>query len=250
MVAANEEAHACWGERGSHRLVVEHMHVHYGSICALRDVTFALACGRSVALVGPNGAGKTTLMRAIVGLAPHDAGRVLWRDAPVAAGTHEVAYLPQRERIDWTFPLTVRALVEMGRYPIQGPLRAPNTADREAVERALETMRVADLARRQIGALSGGQQQRAFIARALAQDAHVLLLDEPFTGLDQPSAEALAETLAACTRRGTLVVASHHDLRTVDRLFDELVLLNRTVLAVGPVAGTLTPEQIERTFGA
>lgn len=146
--------------------------------------------------------------------------------------------------------MTVRGLVEMGRYPLLGPWRGFGEPDRAAVQRALATMRIEDLADRQIGALSGGQQQRAMIARALAQEAHVLLLDEPFAGLDQPAQDLLAQLLRDLVRSGHLVIASHHDLKTVGDIFDEALLMNGSLIARGPSADVMTPENLSRLFGA
>jgi ABC-type Mn2+/Zn2+ transport system ATPase subunit len=236
-------------EHRHHVLQVQGLHVHYGSICALHDVTFSLTCGTAVALIGGNGAGKSTLMKRIVGLVPSTTGEVIWRGKPIARSTHEIAYLPQRSDIDWSFPMTVRGMVEMGRYPLVGAWQRFGDADAQAVQRALATMQIEDLAGRQIGALSGGQQQRAMIARALAQEAHVLLLDEPFAGLDQPAQELLAHLLRQLVGSGHLVVASHHDLKTVGDIFDEVLLINRSLIARGPSAEVMTPENLGRLFG-
>lgn len=237
-------------EHRHHVLRVEGLHVHYGSICALHDVTFEVACGTAVALIGGNGAGKSTLMKRIVGLIPPSTGRVVWKGEPIEKSTHEIAYLPQRSDIDWKFPITVSGLVEMGRYPLLGPWRRFGRADHDAVERAMSLMRITDLAGRQIGMLSGGQQQRAMIARALAQEAHVLLLDEPFAGLDQPSQDLLAHLLRELVASGHLVVASHHDLKSVSDIFDIAVLLNGTLIAKGPSRDILTADNLARSFGA
>ena len=192
-------------EHKAHRLRLEAIHVHYGPICAVHDVSLELSCGAAVALVGGNGAGKSTLMKAIVGLVSMSRGVVLWQGQPIMKDTYEVAYLSQRADVNWEFPITVRGLVELGRYPLLGPWRRFGAEDREAVERAMATMRIGDLARRQVGALSGGQQQRVLIARALAQEAHVLLLDEPFAGLDQPAQELLARLLRDLASSGKVV---------------------------------------------
>jgi len=236
-------------EHRHHVLRVEGLHVHYGPICALHDVSFEITCGTAVALIGGNGAGKSTLMKRIVGLIPPSAGQVIWRGEPISKSTHEIAYLPQRSDIDWRFPMTVLGLIELGRYPLLGPWRPFGGADHQAVQRALELMRIEDLAERQIGALSGGQQQRAMIARALAQEAHVLLLDEPFAGLDQPSQELLAHLLRDLVANGHLVVASHHDLKTVGAIFDMAILINGTLIAKGPSAEIMTTENLTRSFG-
>jgi len=236
-------------EHRHHCLRVQGLHVHYGAICALHDVSFEIYCGTSVALIGGNGAGKSTLMKRIVGLVPSTTGCVYWRDQSIEKSTHEIAYLPQRNDIDWTFPITVRGLVEMGRFPMLGSWGRFGEKDRTAVDHALEMMRIDDLRNRQIGALSGGQQQRAMIARALAQEAHVLLLDEPFTGLDQPSQDLLAQLLRELVSSGHLVVASHHDLKTAAAIFDEVILLNRHLIAKGSPAATMTAENLKRLFG-
>jgi ABC-type Mn2+/Zn2+ transport system ATPase subunit len=234
---------------GAHELSIRNLHAHYGKVCALRGINIDLRCGRSVALVGGNGAGKTTLMKSIIGILPARSGEVLWMGRPVRHCTTDMAYLPQRQNLDWQFPITVRALVETGRYPYLGLWKPMRAEDRQAVDTALRTMRIENLAARQIGALSGGQQQRAFIARALAQKAHVLLLDEPFAGLDQPSSDILAELLSELTRRGTLVIASHHELGSISDIYDEVILLNRRLIAQGPVDEVMTKERIEEAFG-
>ena len=152
--------------------------------------------------------------------------------------------------MDWNFPITVRGLVEMGRYPNLGWWKRYSKHDEEIVERALASMQLLDLQQRQISALSGGQQQRTFIARALAQEAHVLLLDEPFTGLDKPAQESLSKLFRELTNEGRLLIASHHDLKTVPDIFDEVLLLKRDQVAFGAVAETFTKQNIERAYGA
>lgn len=217
-----------------HQLAVRDLHVHYGRICALRDLSFEAECHRAVALVGPNGAGKSTLLKAIAGLISNATGEIIWRERPVAQSRWEIAYLPQREEIDWNFPLTVEGLVEMGRYPHVGLFGRFSKADREAVEAALELVAMQDLRDRHISQLSGGQQQRAFLARALAQQAHVLLLDEPFTGLDPESRERLRALFQTLTAQGSLIIASHHDLTTLTTSFDDVLVVNQRKLAFGP----------------
>lgn len=246
--------HVCWGaEPGAphhHVLAVSGLSVSYREVRALRDVSFQTECGRSIALVGPNGAGKSTLLKTLAGLLKPDAGSVLWRGRRLTQSSHELAYLPQRGEIDWSFPITVRGLVEMGRYPNLGWWRGFSKHDEEIVERALTAMRLDTLKDRQISALSGGQQQRAFVARALAQEAHVLLLDEPFTGLDKPAQENLATLFRELTREGRLLIASHHDLATVPDIFDEVLLLQRRMVAFGPVAEAFTPQAIKEAYGS
>lgn len=235
---------------GPHRLSVKDVHIHYGNVCALKNISFETTCGKALALIGGNGAGKTTLLKTLVGLIPVSSGVVLWRGKPLQNSTHEIAYLPQRADIDWSFPITVRSLVETGRYALLGPWRPFRKMDAEAVDRAMEHMELGSLADRQIGALSGGQQQRAFVARALAQESHVLLLDEPFAGLDEPARENLGRLMRRLVQKGRLVIVSHHDLGTVEKLFDEVMLVNRHLVAFGTPSEVMTAENLKKTFAA
>lgn len=231
-----------------HALEVRKLCVNYGPIEALCEVAFRTECGNKLALIGPNGAGKSTLLKSVVGLISPVCGEILWRGKPVTKHSFEIAYLPQREAVDWNFPITLEGLVEMGRYPQLGWWRRFGRRDREVVNAAMETMELANLRHRQIRELSGGQRQRAFIARALAQEAHVLLLDEPFTGLDRPAQENLIRLLHELTREGRLIIASHHDLDTVPQIYDEALLLNRKPVAFGRVSEVFTADNIRRTY--
>ncbi|MEI6653483.1 MAG: metal ABC transporter ATP-binding protein [Verrucomicrobiota bacterium] len=231
-----------------HELRVENLRVRYRELRALDGISFTTCCGASLALIGPNGAGKSTLLKAIAGLLPIASGKIFWRGTQVAKWSREIAYLPQREDVDWQFPITVRGVVRMGRYPQAGWWRAFSPTDDTAIERALGAMDLLDLQHRQISALSGGQQQRVFLARALAQEAHVLLLDEPFSGLDRNSKASLAKTLRDLTKEGRLVVASHHDLDSVRDIFDEALLLRQHSIAFGPVAEVFTEAHLAQTF--
>jgi ABC-type Mn2+/Zn2+ transport system ATPase subunit len=244
------EAHhdCCAHHQHHHELVIDQVTVRYRRVLALENISLATSCGNRVALIGPNGAGKSTLLKAIAGLVPRDSGAIQWRGTAVKKWSREFAYLPQREEVDWSFPITVRGLVEMGRYPQTGWWRKFSPEDSAAVDRALDSLALMDLQNRQIRELSGGQQQRAFLARALAQEAHVLLLDEPFTGLDRNASHLLGDLLAKLAHEGRLIIASHHDLNTVPHLFDEALVLATRPLAFGPVAEILTPERIARTF--
>lgn len=232
-----------------HELRVEDLSVRYRRIEALQGVSLSTSCGSCVALIGPNGAGKSTLLKAIAGLLPLAGGRIFWRGSKVAKWSREIAYLPQRENVDWNFPITVRRVVAMGRFPQAGWWRPFSKGDGEAIARAIAVMGLTDLADRQISELSGGQQQRVFLARALAQEAHVLLLDEPFTGLDRTSKSSLAETLRSLTKEGRLVIASHHDMDTVRDIYDEVLLLRRGAVAFGAVDEVFTHALLEKTFG-
>lgn len=234
--------------RNAHQLELEGVEVNYGTIKALRHVSLTCSCGQSLALIGPNGSGKSTLLKAIAGLVPLHQGVMRWRGDEVQRWSKEFAYLPQREEVDWSFPITVQALVEMGRYPHLGLWRKYAEEDERVVSEAMEKLGLIDLAGRQIGELSGGQQQRAFIARALAQEAHVLLLDEPFTGLDRPSADRLAELFSELTAEGRLVIAAHHDLESAGELFDLALLLGPSGGFFGPVRQVLTRKNLSEVF--
>ncbi len=220
----------------------------YRNISALQDISFNTSCGNRVALIGPNGAGKSTLLKAIAGLMPKTSGTIRWRGTQIKKWSSEFAYLPQREEIDWDFPITVRGLVEMGRYPQLGMWKRFRTKDAEAVDKALKTLKLTKLQNRQIKQLSGGQQQRAFLARAIAQEAHVLLLDEPFTGLDKPSSETLSNLLSQLALEGRLIIASHHDLATVETLFNQALLINKGSHGFGPPSELLNEKSIAATF--
>lgn len=244
--------HVCWGagekHPAHHRLDVDNLSVSYRDVRALENIHFSTECGRSLALIGPNGAGKSTLLKTLAGLVRPDLGHVRWKGQRMEKSSDEIAYLPQRGDIDWQFPITVRGLVEMGRYPNIGLFRPFLKHDEDIVERALAAMELLDLQKRQISALSGGQQQRTFIARALAQEAHVLLLDEPFTGLDKPSQESLQRLFRELTREGRLLIASHHDLATVPEIFDDFLLLRREQIAFGSVKDHFNEATIARAY--
>lgn len=253
MPTTTPKEHVCWGggceHSHHHRLEVRDLRVSYREVLALDGISFATECGRSIALIGPNGAGKSTLLKALAGLLPTDKGSLIWRGQPLTRSSHEIAYLPQRGDVDWQFPITVRGLVEMGRYPNLGWWRGYSKHDGEIVQRALTAMDLLDLQDRQISALSGGQQQRTFIARALAQEAHVLLLDEPFTGLDKPAQENLSRLFKELTAEGRLLIASHHDLQTVTGFYDDVLLIKKTQVAFGDVATHFTKENISAAYG-
>ena len=251
----SEHDHICWGgEHGHHaacrhELAVQDVCAAYApSAPALKNVSFSIHCGHTLALMGANGAGKSTLLNVLAGLLLPTQGRVLWNGRPLHETRYEIAYMPQRSEVDWAFPITVRQLVEMGRYPSVGLWKKPSRHDTQIVDKALESMRLTDLQQRQIGQLSGGQQQRAFLARALAQEAHILLLDEPVTGLDVPGAESLGGLLRSLADEGRLVIASYHDIEHASLLFDKVLLLKRSMVAYGDTGVTLTSQNIALTY--
>jgi len=218
---------------------------------ALRDARFSLEAGTICGLVGVNGAGKSTLFKAIMGLVRPSAGRVLIAGETVetALRGNRVAYVPQSEEVDWTFPVRVRDVVMMGRYGHMNFLRIPRAADREAVAAALARVGLETLADRQIGELSGGQRKRVFLARAIAQGAGLLLLDEPFTGVDATTEQTIIALLRGFREEGRIVLVSTHDLESIPEFCDRVVLVNRTVLAAGPTAEVFTEDNLRLAFG-
>ncbi len=218
---------------------------------ALRDVTFEIPVGTITALVGVNGSGKSTLFKAIMGFVRLAGGEisVLGQSVRSALRQNLVAYVPQAEEVDWNFPVLVEDVVMMGRYGHMGLLRIPKAADHAAVEAALARVGMTDYRKRQIGELSGGQKKRVFLARALAQNGRVILLDEPFTGVDVKTEEAIVELLKALRNEGRVMLVSTHNLGSVPEFCDRTVLLKGTVLAYGPTRETFTQANLERAFG-
>ena len=232
------------------RLELQNVTVGYDAQPILQDVSFQIPHGARVAVVGPNGAGKSTLFKALVGLLPVRAGRILIHGQSMGSHQDCVAYVPQREEVDWRFPVTVADVVMMGRYGRLGWLRRPTKHDREVVIRSLEHLAILDLGDETIGELSGGQQQRAFLARALAQEPHILLMDEPFTGIDISTQEATLGLLDRLQGEGVTAMVSTHDLNMAAKYFDQVVLLNRRLIASGPPDQVFTPDNIREAFGA
>ncbi|RYE07127.1 MAG: manganese/iron ABC transporter ATP-binding protein [Hyphomicrobiales bacterium] len=218
---------------------------------ALRAANFTSPPGSITALVGVNGSGKSTLFKAIMGFVRLAQGEISIFGRPVAEALKRnvVAYVPQAEEVDWNFPVLVEDVVMMGRYGHMGPLRIPRPADREAVAAALGRVGMTEFGRRQIGELSGGQRKRVFLARALAQDARVILLDEPFTGVDVTTEEAIVALLRKLRDEGRLMLVSTHNLGSVPEFCDRTVLLKGTVLAHGPTAEVFTQENLQLAFG-
>lgn len=218
---------------------------------ALRDVRFSLRFGSTCGLVGINGSGKSTLFKTIMGFLRPTAGTVTLEGQSVSAAlrAHRVAYVPQSEEVDWNFPVLVRDVVMMGRYGHMGLLRIPSRTDRERVSDALDRVGMGDFRDRQIGALSGGQKKRVFLARALAQESRIILLDEPFTGVDVKTEHAIMDLMRDLRASGHLMLVSTHNLGSVPEFCDQVVLLNRTVLAAGPTARVFTQGNLERAFG-
>jgi len=229
-------------------LVIKDVTVAYNRVPAIHHLNLRIKGGHCVALMGPNGAGKTTLLKTIAGLLKVETGEITYHGHGLKRVASEIAYLPQREQVDWDFPITVRALVEMGCYMRLGWWRRFTPEHGRIVDQALGAMHLESLAHRQISALSGGQQQRAFLARSLAQRARIFLLDEPFSGLDRPSQENLARTMRELGSKGYMVIASHHDLKNAADFFDEMILLNGELIAYGDSGSVFTEENLARTF--
>jgi manganese/zinc/iron transport system ATP- binding protein len=234
----------------SEAIEVHDLTVAYRESPVLWDIDLKVPAGVLMAIVGPNGAGKTTLIKAMLGLVKPVSGRVLVDGKPYSPRSQAVAYVPQRGTVDWDFPTTALDVVMMGTYGKLGWFRRPGKAERAIATDALSRVGMAAFAHRQISQLSGGQQQRVFLARALAQDAPVYLMDEPFQGVDAVTEKAIVEILRELRNRGRTVLVVHHDLQTVKEYFDWVTLLNVRVIASGPVKDVFTPENLRRTYGA
>ncbi|HXV77481.1 MAG TPA: metal ABC transporter ATP-binding protein [Candidatus Polarisedimenticolaceae bacterium] len=228
---------------------VHDLTVAYRTQPVLWDIDLRLPEGKLTAIVGPNGAGKSTLLKAMLGLVQPITGWVKVFDAPYARRRSWVGYVPQRESVDWDFPTSALDVVTMGLYGRLGWFRRPGRREREAALACLDHVGMRELASRQISQLSGGQQQRVFLARALAQQARLYLMDEPFAGVDATTERAILTLLEELKQSGRTVVAVHHDLQTVAEYFDHVVLLNMRLVAAGPVAEVFTPENLQRTYG-
>jgi len=231
------------------RLDIEKISVGYDGRAVLEDLSFQVPHGARLAVVGPNGAGKSTLFKALVGLLPLRSGQVFIHGLPLGHHLDCVAYVPQREEVDWRFPVTVADVVMMGRFGKLGWLRAPSTEDKHVVLRSLDQMGISGLAKRSINDLSGGQQQRVFLARALAQEPHILLMDEPFTGVDISTQEATLTLLDQLQTQHVTVMVSTHDLNMAAERFEACLLLNHTLVAYGPPAEALAADNLRRAFG-
>lgn len=233
-------------------VAAENVSVTYrNGLTALKDASFSVPRGSTTALVGVNGSGKSTLFKAVMGFLPLASGRVSILGLPASQALKQnlVAYVPQSEEVDWDFPVLVEDVVTMGRYGHMNFLRTAKPRDREAVAAALVRVGMADFRHRQIGELSGGQRKRVFLARALAQDATVILLDEPFTGVDLNTEDAIITLLGELRAEGRVMLVSTHNLGTVPDFCDRAILVNRTVLASGPTAEVFTQGNLEKTFG-
>lgn len=232
-----------------HRLEVQNASIGYGNNIVLRDLSFNVPHGARVAVVGPNGAGKSTLFKALVGLLSLQKGDILVHGLPINNHRDCVAYVPQREEVDWRFPVTVGDVVMMGRFDYQGWFGRASRNDRQIVEKSLAQMGIAGLSKHSISDLSGGQQQRVFLARALAQQPHILLMDEPFTGVDVTTQEATLNLLDDLRDAKVTVMISTHDLNLAASKFDLMLLLNHRLIAFGEPGEVLRQENLSLAFG-
>lgn len=232
-------------------LLIEGLSVDYGNLRALSDVNLRLDAGTVCAVLGMNGSGKSTLFKAISGVIRPSAGtvRIRGQSTRQAQRAGILGYMPQAESVDWDFPVSVRDVVLMGRYGAMGPSRRPRREDKDLTERAIRIVGLTDLADRQIGELSGGQKKRAFLARALAQQAKVLLLDEPFAGVDTVSATTMIRVLRDLASEGVAVLITVHDIENIDRLADSAVLLRGRVVYQGTPTSVVEPENLALAFG-
>lgn len=236
-------------ETGELPLAVHDLTVAYHRRPVIWDVALEIPPGQLVGIVGPNGAGKSTLFKAVMDLIPRASGRVRVFGKPYAANRHRVGYVPQRESVDWDFPVNALEVVAMGLYRQIGWFRPVTRRHREVAMEALRRVGIAELAQRQISQLSGGQQQRTFLARALVQNADLYLMDEPFAGVDAATELAIVEILNEMKRDGRTAVVIHHDLQTVRQYFDHVVLLNMRVVASGPTDHVFNDENLRKTYG-
>ncbi|MGD9785396.1 MAG: metal ABC transporter ATP-binding protein [Hyphomicrobiaceae bacterium] len=228
---------------------VHSLTVAYHNKPVLWDIEYEVPTASLVAIVGPNGAGKSTLIKAVLGLVPVAAGGAIFWGKPLSDVRDRIGYVPQRGSVDWEFPVSALDVVTMGRYGKIGWLRPVSAAHIAAARDALDAVGMADFASRQISQLSGGQQQRVFLARALAQEADLYFMDEPFAGVDAATETAIVDVLRRLKREGRTVVVVHHDLSSVPQYFDHVLLLNGRVVAAGPMRKTFTIENLQRTYG-
>ncbi|MGG6431610.1 metal ABC transporter ATP-binding protein [Anoxybacillus sp. D401a] len=230
-------------------LVVEQMTVAYDRQLVLEDVSFSVPEGKLVGVIGPNGAGKSTLMKAMLNFIPRMNGNVLIYGKPYEKQRHLVGYVPQRNSVDWDFPTNALDVVLMGRYGHIGLWKRPRKKDIDIAMECLDKVGMLPYAKRQISQLSGGQQQRVFLARALAQDASIYFMDEPFVGVDAATEKAIVQLLNELKTRGKTVLVVHHDLQTVRDYFDYVLLLNKRVIAFGETESVFTYDHIQKTYG-
>lgn len=228
---------------------IHDLSVAYGQRPVLWDVDVSIPSRSLCAIVGPNGAGKSTLLKTVLGLIPPSNGTIAILNERINTARAHIAYVPQRESVDWDFPVSAIDVVLMGRYRHLGWFRRPRKTDRDLAHQCLEQVGMSAFANRQIGHLSGGQQQRLFIARALAQEASLYLMDEPFAGVDAATEQAIIEIMRKLRSEGKTIITVHHDLQSVPEYFDWVMMLNFRLIAAGAVSAVFTPENLQKTYG-
>lgn len=231
-------------------LEVHNLSVFYGKQTALWELDFSLEAGQKIGIMGPNGSGKSTLIKTIMGLIEPASGYVKVFGETLNSVRSKISYVPQKESVDWDFPVTVQDVVEMGRYKPKRLFGRLSQLDKDLAKQAMEKLKIEDLANRHISELSGGQQQRVFLARAIAQDASLYFMDEPFTGVDAATEQVIMELCDELIADGKTVIMVHHDLNTAPQYFDHIVLLNTRLIAEGKIEETFTAKNIAATYGA
>lgn len=229
-------------------VTVNGLSVSYYGNQVVKDISFSFELGKLIGIVGPNGAGKSTLMKAILGLIPRDSGTITFLDQSLKSVRKKIAYVPQRSNIDWDFPILVRDTVLLGTYPKLGLIKRPSKKDREFATECLGMVGMEDFAHRQISELSGGQQQRVFLARALAQEADLFFLDEPFVGIDVASEEVIIKILKDLRNAGKTIFVVHHDLSKVETYFDDLILINKSLYGAGSVEKVFQMDRLKECY--
>ncbi|MBC1935367.1 metal ABC transporter ATP-binding protein [Listeria grandensis] len=230
-------------------MIVGNLSIAYSQELVVENISLQIKQGKMTGIIGPNGAGKSTFLKGLIGLIPCESGTVTWESRTIKEVRHKIAYVPQRNSVDLTFPITVLDTVLIGTYPKLGLIKLPRKKERQIAREALAQVEMLDFAKRQIGELSGGQLQRVFIARALAQQADIFLLDEPFVGIDMTSEALIIEVLQKLRDDGKTIIVVHHDFHKVARYFDEIILLNKQLIAYGETGSTFTEENILKTYG-
>src|SRR5690625_3819248 len=232
----------------SNSVSVNHLSVSYYGNKVVNDISFSFDEGKIIGIIGPNGAGKSTLMKAVLGLIPKDSGTVSFQEQSLKNVRKQIAYVPQRSNIDWDFPILVKNTVLLGTFPKLGLFRQPGKKEKAFADECLEQVGMLDFSKRQIAELSGGQQQRVFLARALAQQADFFFLDEPFVGIDVASEEVMIKILRKLRDEGKTIFVVHHDLSKVEDYFNNLLLINKTVIQTGPVKEVVKPEIMKEAY--
>lgn len=233
----------------NHAISISNLNVAYDDKIVLEAINLEVSAGKITGIVGPNGAGKTTLLKTILGLLEPNTGQLFLLGAKIKAVRKKIAYVPQKDMVDWQFPTTVKEVIMMGRFPHKKLFQRMSETDHQIANKALESLGMQDFSNRQIGELSGGQQQRVFIARALAQEAEILMLDEPFVGVDAKTEQIIVDILKKISKEGKTVLIIHHDLSKVAEYFDDVILLNKKIIAKGSVKEIFNKENLSLTYG-